>query len=113
MSQEEPDKAIKEMGIAEFDTVLCTQLIDAITRRVEIEFLYEDDPYFFCHPHVLFVGPDNVVFLEGFRPRGGFRDYDIRRFHNLEVTGRSFEPDLTIVLDNPKYRKVFCSIHNV
>ena len=113
MSQSELHKAIEKMDVAEFDTELCTQLCDCMTKRVEIEFLYEDDPYFVCHPHVLFVGPDNILLLEGLRPGGSFRDFDIRRLRSFVITNRRFEPDLTIDLDNPKYRKVFCSIHNV
>ena len=68
MPQSELHKKIEEIGVADFDAGLCTQLCDCITRRVEIEFLYEDDPYFICRPHVLFVSPDNVLLLEGFRP---------------------------------------------
>ena len=113
MPQSEMHKAIEEMGVADFDAVLCTQLCDCITRRVEIEFLYEDDPYFICHPHVLFVSPDNVLLLEGFRPGGGFRDFDVRRIRDFVITNRRFQPNLSIDLDNAKYRKVFCSIHNV
>ncbi len=109
MSQDKLGKVIEEMGGA----VLCTQLIDAITRRVQIEFLYEDDPYFICHPHVLFVGQDNVIFLEGFRPGGGFRDYDIRRLRDLIITNRHFERDFTIDPDNPKYRHIFSPVHDV
>ena len=113
MPQSELHKAIEEMGVAKFNTVLCTSLCNCMTRRVEIEFLYDDDPYFVCHPHVLFVGPDNILLLEGLRPGGSFRDFDIRRLRSFVITNRRFEPDLTIDLDNPKYRKVFCSIHNV
>ncbi len=115
MSQSKLQEAIEKMGVAEFDsvTVLCTQLIDCITRRIEIEFLYDDDPSFICHPYVLFVGPRNVLLLEGLRPGRGFKDFDIRRLRGFEVTNRGFEPDLSFDLDNAKYRQVICSIHDV
>ena len=113
MPQSELRKAIEEMDVADIDAGLCTQLCDCITRRVEIEFLYEDDPYFICQPHVLFVSPDNVLLLEGFRPGGGFRDFDVRHIRDFVITNRRFEPDLSINLDNAKYRKVFCPVQDI
>ena len=97
----------------EFDSILGTKFCDAIEKRIELEFLYDDDPHFICHPHVLYFSPEQVLFLEGFRPGGGFRDYDVGRIRDLIVTDRHFEPDLSINLDNPKYGQVFCSIYDV
>ena len=88
----------------EFDSALSTQLIDAINRRVEIEFLYEDDPYFIFRPHVLFVSPEELVFLECFRPGGGFRDYDVRGIRDLVITDRTFEPDFSIANSARRWR---------
>lgn len=82
-------------------------------RRVQVSFLYEDEPYFMCHPYVVYRSGDGLVFLEGLWAGNGLRDFDISKLRDFQVTDKPFEPDLPIDLNDPKYVQVFCSVHNV